>query len=118
MKLNRKYKPSLGFFILSFTIVSSTFFINWVLEPFGHEIAMDYEQRANKLTAEGKLEDASKYFLRAAEIEDDKNNTSRRYRCAGTTALNKEDKIKYFKFALKYNPNNKNAKYELSLLCK
>ena len=116
MRLNKKHIPSLGFFILFTTIVGSTIFINWALEPFGYEVAMDYEQKGHQLAAQGKLEESSKYFLKAAKIEDDKNSTSRRYRCAGSTTTNKNDKIEYFKLALKYNPNNKNAKYELKVL--
>lgn len=77
---------------------------------------MDYEQKGHQLASQGRLDEASKYFLKAAEIEDDKNSTSRRYRCAGSTAINRGNKIKYFKLALKYNPNNKNAKYELKML--
>jgi len=114
MRLDKKYIPTLGFFILLSTIIGATLFIEWALEPFGYEVAMDYEQKGHQLAAQGKLKESSKYFLKAAKIEDDNNSTSRRYRCAGSTASNIEDRIRYFKLALKYNPNNKNAKYELS----
>jgi len=118
MRLNKKYIPSLGFFILFTTIVGTILFINWALEPFGYEVALNYEQKGNQLAAQGKSKEASTYFLKAANIEDDKNSTSRRYRCAGTTSIKRSDKIKYFKLSLQYNPHNKNAKYELSLLSK
>lgn len=66
------------------------------------------------LAKKGLSEEASKHFLIAAEIKDDNISTARRYRCAGTTALDKYDKIKYFKLALKFNPNNINAKSALA----
>jgi len=116
MILNKKYFPSYGFIILFITLSGAVYFVNWALEPFSYEKAMNYEQKGHKFAANGNLKESSKYFLKAAEIEDDKKSTSRRYRCAGTTSQTKIQKIKYFKLALKYNPENKIAKNELNKL--
>lgn len=113
---NKKYLPNLGFIILFITLLSSALFVKWVLDPFSYERAAYEEQRGHQLAKEGKGKQASKHFLTAAQIEDNNLSTSRRYRCAGTTSSNTEDKIKYFELALKYNPNNENAKNELKLL--
>jgi len=114
MRLNRRYLPSLGFIILLTTIISTTIFINWIFSPFNYEKAMILEQKAHRLTKDGKLKEASKYFLKSAKIKDDNISTSRRYRCVGSTTQNIEAKIKYFKLALKYNPNNRSAKLNLN----
>ena len=114
--LNKKYLPSLGFVILSITIISSVLFVRWALGPLSYEKAAHEEQLGHQFAKEDKAKEASTHFLNAAKIEDDNVSTSRRYRCAGSTASNEEDKIKYFKLSLKYNSNNKNAKNGLKLL--
>ena len=116
MKLNKKYMPSLGFVILLVTIISSTLFIRWALSPLSYEKAMMLEQKGHKFAKEGKNKKASEYFLDSAQIMDDNSSTSRRYRCAGSTTSNEDDKIEYFRLSLKYNPNNKNAKESLAKL--
>lgn len=109
--LSKKYSPNLGFTILFTAIFCCVLFVGWILESLSYEKAKDNEQKARQLL------EASKYFLTAAQLDDDNINISRRYRCAGTTTcFNNEDKIKYYKLALKYNPNNKNAKNELKSL--
>lgn len=112
--LNKKYLPSLGFMVLLVTVVSSGLFIRWALGPLSYEKAQIEETKGHQLTKDGKYEEASKFFLKAAKIEDNPISTSRRYRCAGTTAKVEEDKIKYYQLALKFNPNNQNAKRELA----
>jgi len=111
--LSKRYLPSLGFIILLTTIMSSSFFIKWALEPFGYEKAIIEEQKGHQLAASGNLKEACKHFLSAAKTKDDKISTSRRYRCAGSTSKIQKDKIKYFRLALEYNPNNETAKKEL-----
>jgi len=107
--LNKKYFPSLGFIILSITVACSILFVNWALGPLGYEKASYEEKLGHQLAKEGKVKEASKHFLISAKITDDPISTSRRYRCVASTSRSTEDKIKYFKLALKYNPKNKNA---------
>ncbi len=111
--LSKKYLPSLGFVILLTTILGSSFFVKWALEPLGYEKAIIEEQKGHQLAAAGNLKEACKYFLSAAKTEDDKISTSIRYRCAVSTSKIQTDKINYFRLALKYNPNNETAKKEL-----
>ena len=112
---SKKNLPSVGFVILVITIIFSILFINWALGPLSYEEAQIEETKGHQLAKEGKNKEASNHFLNAAKIEDDNVSTSRRYRCAGTTASDKKDKINYYQLALKYNPNNENAKRELAL---
>lgn len=114
MRLNKKYLPNLGFVILLTILMASGIFINWALTPLSFEQAQKFEAKAHIFTKDGNLKNAKKYFLAAAKLKDDDISTSRRYRCAGTVSKIKEDKIRYYKLSLKYNPNNKNAKSELA----
>ncbi len=116
--LNKKYFPNLGFVILLTTVIASILFIRWVFTPFSYEEANYEENLGHRLTKEGKYKEASKHFLNAAKIDDNNISVSRRYRCAATTSSNDAHKIKYYKLALKYNPNNQNAKEPLSVLLK
>jgi hypothetical protein len=114
----KEYLPSFGFVVLSIALVFSCLFTGWVLSPLDYEKAQYEEQKGHQLTKAGKLQEASMHFLSSAEFEANNLVRSRRYRCAGTTSLNMEDKIKYLRLALKFNPNNKNAKKELAPLFK
>ena len=114
MKSTKKYMPSLGFVILLVVVISSTLFIGWAISPLSYEKALILEKKGHKFAKEGETTKASEYFLDSAKIKDDNISTSRRYRCAGSTASSENDKIKYFKLSLKYNPNNKNAKESLA----
>ncbi len=116
--LNRKYLPSFGFVILLTTIVCSVLFIRWALGPLSYEEAAYEEKRGHQLAREGKAKKALRHFLAAAKAEDNNMSKSRQYRCAGSTSSDKEDKIKYFRLALKYNPKNENALHQLSLIKK
>lgn len=108
--LSKRYLSSLDFVILLVTAVSSALFIMWALVgPFNYEKAAYEEQLGHQLAKKGKAKEASKHFLIAAKITDDNVSTSRRYRCAGSTSASDKDKIKYFRLALKFNPNNQNA---------
>lgn len=111
---SNKYLPSLGFVILTLTIICSILFIKWVVEPLSYEEAQIEEQKGHESAKNGNLKEASKHFLIAAKIDDDNISTSRRYRCAGSTSSKKSDKIEYFTLALKYNPNNEIAKKGLT----
>lgn len=113
---NKNYFSSFGFLILSITIILSGLFVKWALCPLNHEKAEQEEQLGHQYLKERKPVEALKHFLNAARIEDDNISRSRRYRCVGSTSFNKEDKKKYYNLALKYNPNNQNAKNELKLL--
>jgi len=116
--LNKKYLPSLGFIILVMTVVSSGLFIKWAIGPLSYERAKLEEKLGHQLAKEGKNIEAAKHFLKAAEIETDNISRSRQYRCVGSTSTSLEDKIKYFKLSLKYNPNNGNALLGLKNLYK
>ena len=111
--LNKKYLPSLGFLILLLTIIGSGLFIKWAMGPLSYEKAQQEETLGHQYAKDGKAAEAAKHFLNAAKIQDDNVSRSRRYRCAGSTTANEEQKIKYYKLALKYNPNNKIAIREL-----
>lgn len=113
---NKNYFSSLGFLILSITIILSILFVKWAFYPLSHEKAEQEEQLGHHYLKDRKAVEALKHFLNAARIEDDNISRSRRYRCVGSTSFNKEDKKKYYNLALKYNPNNQNAKNELKLL--
>lgn len=102
-----------GFVTLLATISLTLFFIKWLYSPYSYEKAQIMENKAHQLTAKGKLKQASEYFLASARLDDDNISTSRRYRCAGSTSQVLSDKLKYYKLALKYNPDNQNAKNEL-----
>lgn len=113
--LSKKYLPNIGFIIFIVTIISSILFVKWaIFFPFAYEKAAWEEQKAHWFFKNGKIKKAHKYFLAAAQIKDDDISTSRRYRLAGSTSSSYKNKIKYFKLALKYNSNNKNAKDELN----
>ena len=109
----KKFLPSSGFVMLFSTIIFVVFFIRWVFQPPSYEKAMLLEQKAHHLTKNGKLKKAKNYFLAAAKLKDDNISTSRRYRCVASVSSDATQKIKYAKLALKYNPDNQNAKNEL-----
>lgn len=118
--LSKRYLPNLGFIILLTTILGSILFVRWSFEPLrdgkiAYKAGKD-EHLGYQLASEGNYEEASKHFLTAAKLEYDNISISRLYRCAGSTSANKEDKKKYFNLALKYNPNNQNAKRALKML--
>lgn len=109
----KKLLSYFGFVTLLTTILLTLFFIKWIYSPYSYEKAQIMEDKAHQLTAKGELKLASEYFLKSAKINDTNINISRRYRCAGSTSQVVDDKVKYYKLALKYNPNNQNAKNEL-----
>ncbi len=115
---NSKYFPSIGFLVFLITIIASMLFVNWALSPMGFEKANIEEQLGHELAKQGKPQDAFEHFLLAASFDDDDLNRSRRYRCAGSTSIDINEKRKYFNLALKYNPNNENAKKGLQPLLK
>lgn len=114
--LSKEYLPNLGFIIVFTTILVSVLFVKWAFCPLSYGKAEQEEQLGHQYLKDKKPAEALKHFLNAAKFEDDNISRSRRYRCAGSTSFNKEDKKRYYNLALKYNPNNQNAIYELKLL--
>ncbi len=116
--LNKFYLPSLGFVILSITIVCSILFIQWVAGPYNYEVALSAERKGHKLAKLKNLQEAKKYFLKAANINDINTSRSNRYMWTASVSINKEDKIKFYTLALKYNNNNQVATKRLKNLLK
>jgi hypothetical protein len=116
--LNKPSLPSAGFILCVLTLGLVLLFGSWALGPLPLERAKIAEQLGHELGSQGRNKEASRQFLIAAQIEDDAVSTSRRYRCAGTTSTTDSDKIKYYRLALKYNPDNVNARTALDMLLK
>ncbi len=115
--LNKKYTPNFGLVILLITLIASVFLIDWAINsPYNYEKAIQEEQLGKKLAKEGNNKEAFEHFLKAAKTSDDNIDKSRCYRCTATTSSTKEDKIKYFKYALALNENNIEAKNGLKKL--
>ena len=109
MKLN-KYIPSIGFFILLFSIVITFKFFYWVQNATYNLVKS--ENQANLMYARKEYQSAYNLFVKIAKSSEKSDAKSRRYRCAANAAhaLNKIDIVlDMLKKALKANPNNQNA---------
>lgn len=107
---SKKYIPSFGFFILLSTIISTVGFFYWVENAVFNAFGM--EDKAHVYYSEKKYSKAYENFLESAELSENSNDKSRRYRCAANAAhaQNKIDKaLDMLGKSLKYNKNNENA---------
>ncbi|MEA3491175.1 MAG: hypothetical protein U9R27_04670 [Campylobacterota bacterium] len=107
--LNKNYLPSLGFVILSTTVLSSTLLLLWALSPLSYEKALAHERSGHLAFKNGDLESAYDSFLSSAKIDDDNITRGRRYRYVATSLMaagKDSEAIKYYKKAIILNAND------------
>ncbi|NOR54968.1 MAG: hypothetical protein GQ531_02050 [Sulfurovum sp.] len=114
--LIKKYFPSLGFIILTITILLSVLFIQWALGPLNYEQAKLKENKGQELIQKGQTKEASQHFLHAAQLTNNKIDKSRRYYFVASTNAIEKDKIKYLKMAYELNRYNTKAEEKLKIL--
>lgn len=107
---NKKYFPSLGFIILSVTIISVAMFLYWVENAVFD--ATQAENKAHIYFADKEYSKAHSSFYKAATLSENNKDKSRQYRCAANAAHAQNDMdetLDMIALSLKYDKTNKNA---------